>query len=57
MRIASGFAVANLGAGYDITEHLRADFRVQNLLDANYAYIEGFPEPGRNFAVNVRYKF
>ena len=57
VRIADGFVVANLGVGYDITEHLRADFRVQNLFDANYAYIEGFPESGRTFVLNVRYKF
>jgi iron complex outermembrane recepter protein len=57
MRLANGFAVVNVGVGYDITESLRADFRVQNLFDANYAYVEGYPEPGRNFVLNVRYKF
>ena len=57
VRIADGFAVVNLGVGYDITEHLRADFRVQNLFDADYAYIEGYPEPARSFVMNVRYKF
>jgi iron complex outermembrane receptor protein len=30
---------------------------IVNLFDTNYAYDEGYPEPGINFFSNVRYRF
>jgi iron complex outermembrane recepter protein len=30
---------------------------VKNLFDRNYYYQEGYPEPGRNWYVNLRYRF
>lgn len=42
---------------HPVSRRAGTDFRVQNLFDANYAYSEGFPEPGRNFVLNMRYKF
>lgn len=30
---------------------------VKNLLDRNYFYVPGFPEPGRNWYLNFRYQF
>jgi outer membrane cobalamin receptor len=30
---------------------------VNNILDANYSLLEGYPEPGRNYYTNLSYDF
>jgi len=29
---------------------------INNLADRNYALVEGYPEPGRNYFVNLSYR-
>lgn len=52
-----GFGVTNLKFTYKPTENLSIDAGVSNLFDRNYEYREGYPEEGRVFFSNVRYKF
>lgn len=56
-RIASGFAVANLKAMYQFNQAWSAETGINNLLDKNYAVIEGYPEEGRNIFANATWKF
>ena len=53
----SGFGVTNLKFTYKPTEALSFEAGVSNLFDKNYEYREGFPEEGRIFFTNARYKF
>nr|WP_314398803.1 TonB-dependent receptor [uncultured Campylobacter sp.] len=53
----AGFGVTNLKFTYKPTEALSFEAGVLNLFDKNYEYREGFPEEGRIFFTNVRYKF
>ena len=52
-----GFGVTNLKFTYKPTENLSIDAGVSNLFDRNYEYREGYPEEGRVFFSNIRYKF
>jgi iron complex outermembrane receptor protein len=54
---ASKFATADLGGVIPIVSGLNLQLGVRNLFDRNYWYQEGFPEPGRNWYVNMRYRF
>jgi iron complex outermembrane receptor protein len=56
-RGVGSFTVANLKASWNLSARLRAEFGVNNVLDENYAYDEGYPEPGRNFILNLRYRY
>jgi len=51
------YVVANLKAGYQITEAVSAEIGVNNLLDTNYKLADGYHEEGRNFFSNVRLTF
>ncbi|WP_367889830.1 TonB-dependent receptor [Campylobacter sp. CCUG 57310] len=53
----SGFGVTNFKFTYKPTENLMIDAGISNLFDKNYEYREGFPEEGRVFFSNIRYKF
>ncbi|WP_169767437.1 TonB-dependent receptor plug domain-containing protein [Campylobacter curvus] len=55
--ITSGFGVTNLKFTYKPTENLSIDAGISNLFDRNYEYREGYPEEGRVFFSNIRYKF
>jgi len=57
-----GFTVADLSLAYKIFENkkygsltLKGD--VRNLFDKNYAYVKGYPMPGRTFYGSLRYEF
>lgn len=53
----SGFGVTNIKFTYKPTEALSVEAGISNLFDKNYEYREGFPEEGRAFFTNLRYKF
>lgn len=42
---------------YRFKETIQAEASVDNLLDTQYSYVEGYPMPGRNFTFGVKYKF
>ncbi len=54
---ASKFATADLGGVVPIYSGLDMQAGVKNIFDRNYYYQEGFPEPGRSWYVNLRYRF
>ena len=54
---ASRFAVVDLGLILPVRAGLSLQAGVKNLFDRNYYYQEGFPEEGRNWTANVRYRF
>ena len=53
----AGFGVTNLKLTYKPIESLSIEAGVSNLFDKNYEYDEGYPEEGRVFFSNIRYKF
>ena len=55
--VTAGFATANAKVMYKLDNHWSAEAAVNNITDANYQYIEGYPMEGRNFVVNGTYKF
>ena len=50
---AGGFMVAYAKASVRLQRYVSLEGGVNNLFDRNYALAEGFPEPGRNFFVNL----
>jgi iron complex outermembrane receptor protein len=56
-RVAEEFAVVNTKAELEPLKNLIVETGINNLFDTNYAYDEGYPEPGINFFTNVRYRF
>ena len=53
----NGYALVNIKAMYQINTDWQAEGGINNLLDKNYAYMEGFFLEGRNLFVNVTRKF
>jgi len=58
----SGFTVADLTLSYKIFENkkygsLLVKGDVRNLFDKDYAYVKGYPMPGRTFYGSLRYEF
>lgn len=56
-RIASEFGIANVKLAWNVVRNTNVEFGVNNLFDRNYEYIEGYPEEGRNYFLNILYKF
>jgi iron complex outermembrane receptor protein len=54
---ASRFAVMDLGWIVPLRAGVSLQMGIHNLLDRDYYYQEGFPEPGRNWHWSVRYRF
>jgi iron complex outermembrane receptor protein len=54
---ASKFAKVDFGGVIPIYSGAVLRAGVKNLFDKNYYYKEGYPEPGRNWYVNMRYQF
>lgn len=57
-----GFTLANLTASYKIFErkrygNLTLKGEIRNLFDKNYAYVKGYPMPGRTFFLGATYKY
>jgi iron complex outermembrane recepter protein len=56
-RPVDSFTVANLKGSWEFRSGWIAELGANNVLDEDYAYDEGYPEPGRNFFVNLHYRF
>jgi iron complex outermembrane receptor protein len=54
---AESFATMDLGGIIPIVKGADLQIGVNNLFDRNYYYTAGYPEEGRNWYVNLRYKF
>jgi iron complex outermembrane recepter protein len=54
---ASKFATLDFGGVVPIYSGLNLQAGVKNLFDRNYYYQEGYPEAGRNWYFNLRYRF
>jgi iron complex outermembrane recepter protein len=54
---ASRFATVDWGMTLPITHVASLQAGVKNLLDRDYYYQEGFPEAGRNWYMNLRFRF
>jgi iron complex outermembrane receptor protein len=52
-----GSATIDLKASFLPTPSLTVEAGVTNLLDESYVLAEGYPEPGRTLAVNLRYRW
>lgn len=53
----SNFATVDLGGTVQLYKGASVQAGVKNLLDRNYFYVIDYPEEGRNWYLNVRYKF
>lgn len=56
-RVAAGFAVVNVKLMSEPMTGLLVEAAVENLCDRSYGLEEGFPEPGRTFTLDARYRF
>lgn len=56
-RVAESFTVANTKASWEARNGFAVDVGVRNIADENYAYEEGYPEPGRTWFLNLRYRY
>jgi iron complex outermembrane receptor protein len=54
---ASRFGTMDFGGVIPIHAGLNLQAGVKNLFDRNYWYQEGYPDPGRNWYFNLRYRF
>lgn len=52
-----GFGLTHVKVSYQPLSSLNLEAGVRNLFDRNYEYREGYPEEGRVFFANARYKF
>lgn len=50
---AASFLVVNTRASVRLQRYISLEGGVNNIFDRNYALAEGFPEPGRNFFINL----
>jgi len=57
VRETDDFFLVNSKISYEFIKNLIAEFGVDNVFDEDYAYDEGYPEPGRSFFGNLRYSF
>ncbi|WP_343062316.1 TonB-dependent receptor [Hyphomicrobium methylovorum] len=51
------FALANLQTEYDFDERTSLMLAARNLFDDNYQLADGYPEMGRSYYANMRWKF
>lgn len=50
---AGGFVVVNAKGTLRLFRYVSLEGGINNVLDRNYALAEGFPEPGRNYFINL----
>lgn len=50
---AGAYVLANTKASYRFYDNFRIEGGINNLFDKHYSLVEGFPEAGRNFFVNL----
>ena len=55
--IAPAFSLLNIKAHARIWKYISLEGGINNLLDTNYAFTEGYPEPGRNYYVTLRFSY
>ncbi len=55
--VAGEFLVVTSKVSYEAMRDLTFEAGVNNLLDRNYALTEGYPEAGRNYFFQARYRF
>ena len=53
----SNFATVDVGGSFPFYKGASVQAGVKNLFDRNYYYIPDYPEEGRNWYVNLRYRF
>jgi len=53
----SAFATVDLGATIPIRERFNAQVGIKNAFDRMYYFTAGYPEEGRNWFLNLRYRF
>jgi vitamin B12 transporter len=51
-----GFTVADLAAGFKLTEHIRVTGRIENLAGVHYQQVFGYGEPGRAVFVGLHFR-
>ncbi len=49
--------MAGIGGTVRIFRGAELQIGLNNLLDRNYVLVQGYPEAGRNFYINGRYRF
>ncbi|MBV8847499.1 MAG: TonB-dependent receptor [Bryobacterales bacterium] len=54
---SEAYATTDLIAIVPIRSKMSVQVGINNLFDRNFFYTAGFPEPGRNWFVNLRYRF
>ena len=52
-----GLATEDIGFVVPVRNKFEAQVGVRNLLDRNYFYTAGYPEQGRNWFLNLRYRY
>ncbi|SDZ90760.1 iron complex outermembrane recepter protein [Arachidicoccus rhizosphaerae] len=52
---AGAFTLFNASAKVHVWKYFSLEGGINNIFDKNYQLTEGFPEPGRNYFVNLRY--
>lgn len=55
--VAGEYVVVNTKVSYEAIKDLTLEAGINNLLDNNYALTEGYPEPGRTYFFQGRYRF
>jgi len=51
------FVVVNTKISYEVIKDFILESGVNNVFDRNYSYSDGYPELGRNYFFQARYKF
>jgi iron complex outermembrane receptor protein len=52
-----GLATEDIGLVVPVRNKFETQVGVRNLLDRNYFYTAGYPEEGRNWFLNLRYRY
>jgi iron complex outermembrane receptor protein len=55
--VSGAFYLTNVKAHVNFAKHFSAEGGVNNLFDKNYTLVEGYPEEGRNYFVNLIYNY
>jgi iron complex outermembrane receptor protein len=48
-----GYSLANAKGTVQVHKYIGLEAGINNIFDKNYSLVEGFPEPGRNYFVNI----
>lgn len=54
---AGAYSLFNGLVSYHVWKYFSVEGGVNNIFDRNYALVEGYPEPGRNYFVSLRYRY